>query len=442
MRTATFLAATLLAGTFLSAASTSAAAQQDEMQQQLEAIQQRLLQIERMLAAGQASGFQGFNEAAMQDMQKRDLESTGGGMPQVDEDADQDGLTNAEEGMLGTDAANADTDGDALLDGWEVHGVNGIDLHKLGANPLRKDIFVEMDYMVRGSASNGLGPNTDVLDRIRQVFADAPVLNPNGSRGISIHLELGNEVPYDDDLNPAPDEFAAIKRTEFDSRRLPVFHYMIWADRYNGGTSSGNAFAIPNSDFIVTLGAWNSGKGGDDDEKVGTFIHELGHNLGLKHGGSDHVGYKPNHLSVMNYAFQTAGILVGSDRKFDFQRFALSSLDETSLIDSLGLGGSSNLRGYHTRIRQHGLFDIPADGPIDWNNNGVIDRRPVMVDLNRDLLFNVLRATPDEWNSIIYDGGAIGTKRNLGLMQQRMDQTRKLLPEVELTEEMDKQQGN
>ncbi|MFO1002331.1 MAG: hypothetical protein U0936_18545 [Planctomycetaceae bacterium] len=56
-------------------------------------------------------------------------------------DADADGLTDAEEVILGTAKNNPDTDGDAL-DGWEVHGVNGIDLIAMGASPLRKDIFI------------------------------------------------------------------------------------------------------------------------------------------------------------------------------------------------------------------------------------------------------------------------------------------------------------
>ncbi len=30
-------------------------------------------------------------------------------------------------------------------------------------------------------------------------------------------------------------------------------------------------------------------------------MHELGHNLGLRHGGMDDLNCKPNYLSVMNY---------------------------------------------------------------------------------------------------------------------------------------------
>jgi hypothetical protein len=42
-------------------------------------------------------------------------------------DLDQDGLTSSEEAALGTDPSKPDTDGDGLLDGWEVN---------FGLNPL------------------------------------------------------------------------------------------------------------------------------------------------------------------------------------------------------------------------------------------------------------------------------------------------------------------
>ena len=46
---------------------------------------------------------------------------------------------------------SADTDGDGLLDDWEINGYDyegdgiiDVDLPAMGANPLRKDIFVEI----------------------------------------------------------------------------------------------------------------------------------------------------------------------------------------------------------------------------------------------------------------------------------------------------------
>ena len=116
----------------------------------------------------------------------------------------------------------------------------------------RRDIFVEMDFMVRGSATRGLGPSSAVIAAIQKEFASAPMSNPDGSTGISLHLQLGNEVPHDSDLDPYIDEFQSLKNANFDRRRLPIFHYMIWADGYTirfGGqiikTSSGVSMDIP-----------------------------------------------------------------------------------------------------------------------------------------------------------------------------------------------------
>ena len=140
-------------------------------------------------------------------------------------DGDGDGLADTVERQLGTDPANPDTDGDGLLDGWEVYGVNGIDLRAKHASPLHKDIFVEMDYMRRQTAANGLAPNNAVLKRIALIYANSALSNPDGRDGINIHLELGNEVPYDEDLNPSRRRIQQAQTSEFRSQartRLPL----------------------------------------------------------------------------------------------------------------------------------------------------------------------------------------------------------------------------
>ena len=96
---------------------------------------------------------------------------------------------------------------------------------------------------------------------------------------------------------------------------------------------------ISGNDFIVSLGTHTTDLGFSDSTLIdgGTFMHELGHNLGMHHGGGVeepcqdqsrcHVGYtctqtavgqycvgaddtngKPNYLSAMNYRFQFVGI--------------------------------------------------------------------------------------------------------------------------------------
>jgi hypothetical protein len=352
-------------------------------------------------------------------------------------DRDGDGLTDAEEGLLGTDPDNPDTDGDGLPDGWEVHGVNGIDLRGKGASPLHKDIFVHMDFMARASAANGLAPNDTVLRAIEAVFAAAPVSNPDGRMGITIHFDRGKEVPFDADLSPVDSEFAALKAAHFDPRRAPVYHYMIWANGYGGGTSSGNSFAIPNSDFLVTLGHWNGGNGGTDNEKIGTFVHELGHNLGLMHGGSEHRNYKPNHLSIMNYLFQTRGILRDGRRVFDYQLFPLPRLQERALLEANGLGKSAALRGYSTMFAtpSGAVREVPAHDAIDWNASGSIDANIPPQDLNDDQFVSELVATPNEWAQLQFKGGTIGTNTILSEVLEEAVRMYEPLPFVELSEE-------
>jgi hypothetical protein len=352
-------------------------------------------------------------------------------------DRDGDGLTNEVEKRLGTDPNNPDTDGDGLLDGWEVHGVNGIDLRGKGASSLHKDIFVEMDYMVRASAANGLGPEDAVLAGIKQIFANAPVPNPDGRYGINLHLERGNEVPYDEVIDNE-DEFVKIKAANFAAKRAPVYHYMIWANRYWDDDSSGYSFHVPGSDFVVTLGGWNDKNGGTDGEKIGTFAHELGHNLGLRHGGSDTVNFKPNHLSIMNYFFQVDGVLRDGKRVYDFQRFPLPALKEYELREGAGLGKAAQLRGYTTSywFTHDKAQPVPGAGAIDWDQNGRIDVVPRRRDVNDDGQIAVLAATPDEWSILVFDGGTIGKRGDVTTLLNLARSQYRRMTGPELSEDM------
>jgi hypothetical protein len=49
-------------------------------------------------------------------------------------------------------------------------------------------------------------------------------------------------------------------------------------------------------------------------EQAGTLMHELGHNLGLRHGGCDDTNLKPEYASVMNYEYQMEGVTRGGMR--------------------------------------------------------------------------------------------------------------------------------
>jgi len=100
-----------------------------------------------------------------------------------------------------------DTDEDGLLDIWEAQGfkdlVSGevlVNLPRMGANPLHKDIFVESDYMqefVLDSLSEAKGLHShkftkEVIDRVGDAFNNAPVRNPDGMGGIRAHFDVQN----------------------------------------------------------------------------------------------------------------------------------------------------------------------------------------------------------------------------------------------------------
>ena len=66
--------------------------------------------------------------------------------------------------------------------------------------------------------------------------------------------------------------------------------------------SSGQA-EINGDDMIVATLCW----GTNPASVANTIVHELGHNLGLLHGGFEGVNWKPNYNSVMNYKYQFPG---------------------------------------------------------------------------------------------------------------------------------------
>jgi uncharacterized repeat protein (TIGR01451 family) len=128
-------------------------------------------------------------------------------------------------------------------------------------------------------------------------------------------------------------------------------------------------------------------------------MHELGHALGLFHGGGQgippasadnrFVNDKPNYLSVMNYSFQSSkpgfalrlpGVpdrsLQRTDRPLNYSAEALLELEEDALLEGLGIVGPAGGRTRYggTNANGNGVpFIGPTDNAIDWNANGRID---------------------------------------------------------------------
>jgi hypothetical protein len=77
-----------------------------------------------------------------------------------------------------------------------------------------------------------------------------------------------------------------------------------------GNTGASGSAEILGNDAIISLGNFDRGIG-NLDQQAGTLLHELGHNLNLRHGGDVDKNCKPLYLSVMNYAYQFEDLVDG-----------------------------------------------------------------------------------------------------------------------------------
>lgn len=308
-------------------------------------------------------------------------------------------------------ATATDTDGDGLPDQWEQNGIDvdgdgtidfslqaaGMDFRGVAikTDPLRKDVLVEVDYFDCTAAGGDCAaadthihvPTNVALETIRQSFANAPVINPDGSFGVNLWVQVDERLPHQ--------QFCDLNSTCFDNVKLgafgtfqergqvnaqtileakrQAFHYNLWIHNLSA-TSSSSGRAERGNDFVVSLGSFTS-QVGTDPQQAGTFMHELGHNLGLRHGGVDGKNCKPNHLSIMSYAWQTIGLQPSG--VFDYSRQTLPSLDEASLNESLGIQDG----GFTTTFGPV-LNSAAGSGPIDWNLDGDGADAAVVRDIN------------------------------------------------------------
>ena len=305
-----------------------------------------------------------------------------------------------------------DSDGDGILDMWETAG-NGIDwncdgvidldLFRKGASKDHKDLFVEVDHML------GFMPETKSLIDVEIAFRNIPnsyLNNPDGNNGVNLFVELdAGSVPIAHaawGADPWP-EFLAAKRKHFGTdteRGLPnakniieakrlVYRYCVFADTYGTEGSSGMARIAyggdVSNDFLVSLGSFATFMG-DRDKKVmfesGTFMHELGHTLSLRHGGGDEINNKPNYYSVMNYLFQmnvqdnSLGVVLPKDTwKLNYSPTALQTLDENQPHELPGLNPPPDvydvvLIPYNRPNNSVALAVLSPGTPVDWDGNG------------------------------------------------------------------------
>jgi len=178
-------------------------------------------------------------------------------------------------------------------------------------------------------------------------------------------------------------EFIARKAANFDAnKRQGYFHYTILPHRYNTNSNSSGQAELPGNDLIVSLQCSTNTK-----SYANTILHELGHNLDLRHGGFENTNYKPNYNSVMNYLYQFPGVdgncTPPPDGPLSYSTGSNISLDETNLDENQGICG-------HT-------------SNWDWNNNSVIETG-VSLDINQDGLSSSVLSDYNDWANINFSG--------------------------------------
>jgi hypothetical protein len=297
----------------------------------------------------------------------------------------------------------ADVDHDSIPDDWETKGVTVsfndgttrfLNLPERGASPRHRDLIVWIVWMegnghshkptanTHKDALTGLAIEQSPLERIVTAFHDAPFVNDDGAKGINL-IPFYSEKPAMPDQKiigttnngvytwqPLEDLAASQIPTGppgiLNAIRICYFVHQMGGERlYDSGLTKG----IPGRSFLVSLGATDS-QTGSADQQEGTFMHELGHNLGLHHGGADETLFKPNYLSVLNYLFQVTGLMKdGTLGHFDFSRWKID-FDEHNVDGHLGVSQNPELAAYGSAERCLGStyrYFPKLSAPIRWD---------------------------------------------------------------------------
>lgn len=322
-----------------------------------------------------------------------------------------------------------DTDHDGICDQWEYG--SGLKIyyngkwHYFTASDISypsmpsssfPDILVEVDYFdgwrpYHDGTSAPYAKGYAAFEKARLELSPRAklhwVVNDNVGSHTSLRVWSGNAAG-----DPEPGYFQTKEAwfgTNFDRSRLSTFpdqikakfnafHYILYANHQSSDFgSSGNAERLGN-DAIISLEAFAPGglTANTLNIETGTLLHELGHNLGLDHGGgfdptvahpqtgfpvwiSDHaINCKPNYPSVMSYVRQIPsnyGVTL-NDLKL-YSEGKLSSINMDSLQESAGLRTSGSWApkvaygvGPNHDIRDIWLGDTymaPPQVPINWD---------------------------------------------------------------------------
>jgi hypothetical protein len=306
-------------------------------------------------------------------------------------DSDGDGIPNLNEIMsVCLNAYDPDTDDDGIPDGVETSGIiNGFDFNAEGANPCRRDIFVELDAeqrtvgMVVEDAQFGQALQQALID----FYAWLPIANPDGSTGITLHLYPSDVLAANFDCATQDSPF---------SYPSDYFHKAELCLNSGGGVSGNGAY--PGQRFRINGPAVNGNPADDSTEGAQyswywLFLHELGHNLHLLHGGNVNANWKPHYPSLMNYLYDqsingSVQTLAGAGVSYSTGALAAFPLDECALTERGAFPGLTvaDVAFMTFPPASFGVINGSAvNGPrVDWSGSGAIDFGAIAFDVTGD----------------------------------------------------------
>lgn len=345
--------------------------------------------------------------------------------------------------------SDVDADADGVPDSAEVSGGRfaGLDMYAMGARLNQRDIFVEIDRMQ--SSDEAVIPRREALESVARAFAahqivvhfDVGNLYAQAFDPANYNLGGGNVVPFATSIGIGSGQAGVADIYDYKAKhmaavRRSIFYYQLfaWSQNADGSGGSSGVGERPGNDSIVTLGGYSLSTSNTLQRNLlinyqaVTMMHELGHNLSLRHGGGDDLNRKPNYVSVMNYLYSPFGLptighaegdrydyLVrcsintmfqltnpptGSISSFvlDFSNGLSGDIDENALDEREGLGRATSKSvdfncngrpdaGYARDLNQDGKKSVLTDHD-DWSNLSLVFRRTFAANENGPSLFS------------------------------------------------------